>query len=192
MLVLAEYSGPVAEAVGAKLGDFPYRVTCPHRSACDLLIASSQPIEDLGEAVSGLFSVAFARLDLAGTPVDLMGVHLTRPIPLGHVERQMAQIDAIAEVLQARPETALVVAGDFNAVPWGRVMRHFVDVTGLALSRSLGLEGSWPSPLPWPLRLPIDHLLTNGTVAPVSRRQIHVPGSDHRAVVVDIAIVAAG
>jgi endonuclease/exonuclease/phosphatase (EEP) superfamily protein YafD len=71
-----------------------------------------------------------------------------------------------------------IVIGDFNAAPWTQPLRGLFAQTELrALSR-------WPmltftSIYPWPLRIPIDHVLIGPGIAVESVKLGAAYGSDH-------------
>ena len=73
--------------------------------------------------------------------------------------RQASQAENLAKLMSTLPPD-VVLMGDFNGAPWGRLQSAFSDATGL--ENAAGWELSWPTMLPWPLRLPIDHVLSRG------------------------------
>ena len=86
----------------------------------------------------------------------------------------------------------LVVAGDLNADRDHALFRGLLD-TGLwdaHDSVGRGLARTWPSALPL---LHLDHVLVRdgqgGQLVVTAVREERVPGSDHRAVVTDLAVL---
>lgn len=125
--------------------------------------------------------------------IVVWSVHLANPIDLPPAPgRRRAQVHALSEGLaqQLRSGERIVVVGDLNATPvWPayRRLRRLLD-DGVAewaanTGRRPGRTWSYHT-----IRVPllrIDHALTAGvTVASV--RTLTVPGSDHRALVVDV------
>ncbi len=117
-------------------------------------------------------------------PLTVFGTHLMRPIGVGDLEGQMAQADLLARHIEVVPGRRVVV-GDFNAVPWGRVVSTLETRTGLRVLP--GLEGTWPAPMPWPLRLPIDNVMVSADTIVASRRVGPVVGSDHSPIIVQLS-----
>jgi endonuclease/exonuclease/phosphatase (EEP) superfamily protein YafD len=65
-------------------------------------------------------------------------------------------------------------------------MGHIRDTSEMTLLTGPG--GSWPSILPRQVGIPIDHVLASPELTLLSRDLIAVLGSDHRAVLTEIAL----
>ena len=148
-------------------------VPMPYRSA---VVATLQP-EDWPE--------------FAG-PVEIFNVHLANPIggwPFNMARARRSQINAT----QARPSAdgvRRVLCGDLNATPlWAayrRLRRSYRDGILEAAARNARRPAPTWSPLrSGPRLLRIDHVLVDG-VRIESAEVVHLPGSDHLAVVTDI------
>lgn len=180
VVVLAELNEG-ARAIADRLGDaYPYRADCLSHWTCDSAVLSRLPIiEDLSDRrTDRRAAMSAARLQAPFGTLAVAGVHLDQPLPLGRLRTQLWQSGGIIEMLAPIGDPLLLV-GDFNAVPWGRVMRRIAAETGLEIAH--GLEGTWHSALPWPMRIPIDHALTGRGLQLLEREVIRLPGSDHRA-----------
>jgi endonuclease/exonuclease/phosphatase (EEP) superfamily protein YafD len=94
------------------------------------------------------------------------------------------QLTGIAQYLAKLPPD-LILLGDFNNVAWGPAQSAFRTATGLENRGHLAL--TWPTWMPWPLRLPIDQVFTGGDL--VVHRFVSGPaiGSDHLPVEAEIA-----
>src|SRR5262249_5149468 len=82
-----------------------------------------------------------------------------------------------------------LVIGDFNSVPWGSMQHAFRRATGLA-NRGYFVM-SWATWLPWPIRIPIDHVFVGGAVAIRHVQAGPVVGSDHLPIEAELGIAAA-
>jgi endonuclease/exonuclease/phosphatase family metal-dependent hydrolase len=87
----------------------------------------------------------------------------------------------------------VVVAGDLNADRDHAVFRRLLDA-GLRDAHDevgRGLARTWPARLPL---LHLDHVLVRDSddvrLVPLEVREVAVPGSDHRGVVADVAVLA--
>ena len=95
-----------------------------------------------------------------------------------------AAIDAVRELAPGEP---LVVLADLNSTPTGGRSRRLVEALGVDRCKPLlALDGTYPAGLPWPLRVAIDDAWVSGEWKVASWGTIAVPGSDHRAVGVDL------
>ena len=81
---------------------------------------------------------------------------------------------------------AKLVLGDFNAAPWGYVVRT-IEVRGNVRAAS-GSGGTWPSVLPSQLGIPIDHIMAGPGLSFVSRQVLPSTGFDHLPVLAEIAV----
>ncbi|HEB52891.1 MAG TPA: endonuclease/exonuclease/phosphatase family protein [bacterium] len=88
---------------------------------------------------------------------------------------------AIPRLLENLPADRIVL-GDFNATPWNAPFRRLLRTTGLAEGSTAWWLPSWPDPLPAPLRIPIDHVLTAGELRVVDAFVGASFGSDHRPI----------
>ena len=83
----------------------------------------------------------------------------------------------------------ILVAGDFNSTPTAHRDRLMRSLTGLHPDDAgTMLRGSWPSWLPWYLRLPLDGAWGSDRVSFASRRVLRDVGSDHRPVLIGFSI----
>jgi endonuclease/exonuclease/phosphatase family metal-dependent hydrolase len=106
-------------------------------------------------------------LDVGGTAVDLVGVHLTSRLPYG----PPIQISRLRPQLPA-PGRPAIVAGDYNF--WGPGVRAFLPGWRRAVRGR-----TWPSSRP---HSQIDHILVRPEIEVVSSSVLPALGSDHRAV----------
>ncbi len=87
------------------------------------------------------------------------------------------------------PKTPTVLAGDVNASVDNALFRQllgtrFRDASEVAGS---GVHGTW-TPNGWPYLLHLDHVLVDEHVGVRSTRVLHLPGSDHSAVLAELVI----
>jgi len=139
--------------------------------------------------VPGAFQQPSVRLALpSGPDVEVTAVHTHPPLQLA------AGVRTWEEDLGGLPapggEVLRVLAGDFNAsfdhASFRRlVARGWVDA---ARAAGRGLTSTWVpvrSPLP---RLTLDHVLVDPRLGVAGLQVLHVPGSDHRALVADLRV----
>lgn len=121
-----------------------------------------------------------------GRCVELHFLHPRPPRPAkqGSGPRD-AELDLVAKSLQ--PGRAAVVAGDLNDVAWSRTTRRFLAVSGLLDPRiGRGMYNSFHADH-WFARWPLDHLFHSRHFRLASLKRLGPYGSDHFAVLVDLA-----
>lgn len=165
---------------------FTHRVLAPMDGLGGTGILSRYPIESSAilEVVGSRLATATIAID--GRSVHFVAVHPLAPVTFALWDAQRSEITSFAE----RASRPLVLAGDFNATVYNLWLDE-LEGLGLASAHVLlgrGLATTWPNGvrrLP-PIRL--DHVFVSPTVVPLTIREGHGPGSDHRPVVVTLAL----
>jgi endonuclease/exonuclease/phosphatase (EEP) superfamily protein YafD len=203
---LLEVTPAWRKSLGPLLAKYPHRVDCLDTEGdCKSMLLSRLPIAN---PVSGRLwrmtpIVVGGDLQWNGRTVTIFASHWFRPLRRSAasrwgehdaeraaylaaglpLSRQAGQAGLLAKYLDRQPRD-LILMGDFNSVPWSRVQRAFRDKTGL--DNQAGWSSSWPSFLPGPLRLPIDHILARGHLAVTKFSTGPETDSDHFPVVAEI------
>jgi endonuclease/exonuclease/phosphatase (EEP) superfamily protein YafD len=187
VLVLPEVTAFVASGlqVGGVEAALPYALGDPAPEFETTVIRSRVPFRDPElRPIAGQVEPR-ATIDVGGVPVRLLGVHPQPPITGQGKGWQRALQDLDGE-LRAQ-QGAAVAAGDFNGGRDLRSFRRLLD-DGVRDSHELvgrGLASTWPAGHPF---LHLDHVLVKGGVSVCDVRQVRIPGSDHLAVVADLAV----
>ena len=193
-------------ALGSLRAKYPYQVDCFDTDPeCLTMLLSKLPIAKpfAGRIWKATPIIASGEITWHGRPVTVIAAHWFRPVfasvdsqwgkedperaaymaeglPLS---RQAGQAGLLAKYVNRQPRD-LILMGDLNGVPWSRVQRAFRDRTGL--DNHAGWATSWPSSLPWPLRLPIDHILARGDLVVTNFSAGPETDSDHLPVAAEI------
>jgi endonuclease/exonuclease/phosphatase (EEP) superfamily protein YafD len=185
---------------------YPYRIDCFESDRqCQTMLLSRWPIVKpiAGRIWKATPIVAGGEILWNGRPITVLATHWFRPLARSDksrwgdddparsayladglpVSRQAGQAGLFAKFLNRQPRD-LIVMGDLNSAPWSRVQRAFRAKTGL--DNQAGWDPSWPSFLPWPLRLPIDHVLARGHLVVTKFETGPRTESDHFPVVAEI------
>lgn len=194
---------PALEPLYAK---YPYRVDCFDLDPeCQTMLLSKLPIEKpiAGRVWMATPIVAGGEILWNGRPITVLATHWFRPLarsdegPWGAddpersaylaeglpVSRQAGQAGLFAKYLNRQPGE-LIIMGDLNSAPWSRVQSAFRAKTGL--DNQAGWDATWPSFLPWPLRLPIDHILARGHLVVTKFETGPRTESDHFPIIAEI------
>ena len=168
----------------------PYRVGEPRSDPGGMAVLSREPLRDVVVRRADGWPIITAAVVVDHTTVHLAGVHLVAP--LDTFSRNQRQQRAITAIIRALPRPR-IVAGDFNADPynrWYEQIRHLgLREAHEAVGRSLAT--TWPNGqhhLP-PLRL--DHVFVDAPLLPLRATEGRGTGSDHRPIVVDLAITGS-
>jgi endonuclease/exonuclease/phosphatase (EEP) superfamily protein YafD len=126
-----------------------------------------------------------ASVDVAGKPVSVVVTHVHTPFAGSVHVRHLRALAA------ARPRLGdrAVICGDFNTPPWSGPLRKFARSGGFhdLYGGSAWRGYSWPT---WSsvLRVPLDNCFTSPGVVATDHGHGADVGSDHRPLVVDLAI----
>jgi endonuclease/exonuclease/phosphatase (EEP) superfamily protein YafD len=186
IVVLIELAQAPAREIDALLPGYPYRAASMRmdqtRGPSRSIIASRWPLTARDDPPDGLHAVAATARTPLG-PINLVGVHLTRPWPFQPSWGQISQTLALDAVI-GELDGPVVVAGDFNSVSSARIGKQVRRDIGLRPAP--GFPGTWPGNLPAVLGITIDQVYASSDLAFVSRRLGQPTGSDHRPVVTEI------
>ncbi|WP_295190248.1 endonuclease/exonuclease/phosphatase family protein [uncultured Brevundimonas sp.] len=186
ILVLVELGQAPASRLDQLLPDYPHRVLIGQARAGDharSIIASRYPIlQRLPERPDGLSTVG-ATVQTPVGPINVFGVHLTRPWPYQYQWGQISQVMALAERMKAAPDHPVIAAGDFNSVSSARIGKQIQSDLGLIPAP--GWPGTWPSQIPAFAGITIDQVYRSPDLALITRRLGEPTGSDHRPVITE-------
>ncbi|TNE25387.1 MAG: endonuclease/exonuclease/phosphatase family protein [Alphaproteobacteria bacterium] len=139
-------------------------------------------------------TVPYIRAEFKDTPLNVhdrplvfYGIHTTPPVAREYAACRDALMRYIAAEIAATPDKDIIVMGDLNDTVWSRNFQKFLGKSGLH-SIGSGLQNTWPTAFPAPLRLQIDHALIKGFQGFSGNMKTEAAmGSDHLPVVLQIA-----
>jgi vancomycin resistance protein VanJ len=202
VLLLQEVFAPREEALLAGLGDrYPHHQVDRSEGVGAVMVLSRHPIVDVVPVVDASArsrGTSVVTVEVDGMPLQLTSLHLISPCPrcgpslLERLEVEdevrLAEVDAVLGELD--PEVPAVVGGDLNSGDRSGAYRRLVDAGFTDPQRDVGsgMGFTWPSDGRWlPPVVRVDWVLARGLTA-TSAAVHRAPGSDHRAVVVDLAL----
>lgn len=152
-----------------------------------LVRADLRPVFDRARPMGSMGCLS-AQLAVPPHVVTVAAVHPLPPTPRW-LAGWRADHEALGDLCASATPT--VVAGDFNATLDHSPLRALLRLGCRDAARvtGRGLTGTWPAALPWPLRIPIDHVLLTPTAGAVLRCEVvDVPGTDHLGVLTVLAL----
>ncbi len=192
VVVLLEAKGRAAPLPALLAPALPHQVACLANIPCSTKILSRFPPTvqmPLGQGdVENRKGLSAAALSLAmpnGRSVTVVGVHLSRPLPLGQQRRELTMLE---DRLASYDPASLIIAGDFNATPDSLTLRRFAANNEIGRA-SMG--GSWPTALAYPRTpglLAIDHVFLGRAIGLVDRGVGPEIGSDHLPIVATVCL----
>jgi endonuclease/exonuclease/phosphatase (EEP) superfamily protein YafD len=176
----AEFTPAWQDGLSAGLTAFPHRSLHADPGCHGVGLFSKLPLRDCEVVPLGFDWAPALRavVETAGGPVGLLGVHTPRPGSPRRCEQRNKALAALPAVVATLPSQHIVL-GDFNATPWNPSFREMLDATKLVPLSDCDFHPTWPSDLPWPLRIPIDHVLASDGVGLEHAEVGNTIGSDH-------------
>lgn len=189
VIVVTEVLPRHMDALETALAAYPWHLAEPRPHAFGQVVFSRLPILkseavvlDAGSWESPLPLLAIVAIDTGNGVLHIAGLHPYPPLLPGSAPERDAQLRQAGLLLAQLPGTK-VVTGDFNATAWSPALRAFARSAGL---RGFNLDPTWPSPL-GPAGIAIDHALVGDGLVITGLETSPWLGSDHRAIVVDLA-----
>ncbi|GAB3560599.1 endonuclease/exonuclease/phosphatase family protein [Spirosoma fluminis] len=167
--------------------EFPYWFACWSKGPCWVLAGSRKPIR-VDQALARKWRVISLKTQVQRRDVALLTVHPRTPILPSWFRERNDQLTYVANAARQNA-TPTVLIGDFNISVFSPIYTDLFEsptqpVTLLS-ARRVRTQPTWPRFFP-PMMIPIDHAFVNGGFYPQLLRTLEHPGSDHKALVVDL------
>lgn len=166
---------------------YPNHELAPRQDNFGIALYSRWPIEDVATLQLGGAGLP----SLAATIVRnqerwrVVATHPPPPISARLAARRDQAMAALADSID--PAMPTLVLGDLNATVWSPQLANLLATSGLMSSAAgFGLQPTWPNGLPL-LYIAIDHVLHSPDIITMTHRRGFDVGSDHLAVIADVA-----
>jgi endonuclease/exonuclease/phosphatase (EEP) superfamily protein YafD len=191
-VVVAQELTPYADTVLAELDQtFTHHFKMPADGPYGIAVWSRLELEAAGPFALARQPAIEARVRTAAGTFTLLGVHLNAPTSPRRAAARDVELALLAE-RSAGVAGPLVVAGDFNITPYSPLFDDWRARSGLTdTRRNRTPSASWPTGLPI-FGIPIDHVAVSSEFAILSHRRLPDFGSDHYAVLVELALSGEG
>ena len=171
---------------------YPHRIVLDEGASAGSALLSSYPLRST-TPLPGVLAMPGASVEVSGVRVRVQVAH-PMPPQAGSVNawrRGLGELHDLAASLERHGTPALFV-GDFNA---SQDHAAFRAVLGAGLQDAARLQGhsrtpTWPARTAPPLGVQIDHVLVGDDFEARDVGFFALPGSDHRAVLADVALHA--
>jgi endonuclease/exonuclease/phosphatase (EEP) superfamily protein YafD len=174
---------------GGLLKSHPYFIEAARWGADGMALLSRLPFASRRVLHVGRRPVPTATVRVGRATVHLVDVHVVAPIETFDENRD--QQVAINDIVRRTPKPR-IVAGDYNATPTNRWYRELLDLGFHEVHEAVGdpFATTWPNGLQRVPPIRLDHVFVDDPpVIPLHVRQGTGAGSDHRPVIVDLAVL---
>lgn len=182
VLLLQEVSRNTMQVL-ERLTDYPHRHVCRFRDFRGVAVVSRRPF---AAALPCAADGGLAIVRLRDPAITMVSLHTYWPWPA----RQWQQLRSVKGVLRGL-EPPLIMAGDFNAVPWSAAVGFVEEATGTRAVPGLRFTFNTLRLQSGNTRrggLPIDHVLLSPDVALGKIRLMPHSGSDHLGTAFEVTL----
>ena len=190
VIFIQELDGAWANSLYALDEDYPYNAVIPSPGDFGVALFSRIPLDpvEITYFTDSVLPWVHAELTVNGRHLSILSYHIWPPVSRDRLETRDGDLDFLAKYV-ADAEDLVLVAGDFNVTPWSPSYKKMIRASGLKNARrGFGIKPTWAA-IPSPIALlPLDHVLLSPEIAVKSLRVGPRIGSDHRPLIVDLAI----
>ena len=181
LIIFQEYTPYWHQILSHALKEYPYKLVHTIDSPFGIAIYSQVPFIKAEVKRFASFPAADVTIRLNENVLRVLGVHPVPPVSAATYNARNGYFNAVAAEV-AGFDAPVIVAGDFNAVPWSWHFKSMLKTTELLSARDgFGLKPTWPGSF-FPLWIPIDHILYNNKLVLVEFDTGNHTGSDHKPI----------
>lgn len=186
VLVLLEYASHFERQLEETLDTFDHTLTRRRRDNFGMAVYSEIPWQstEVLRPAGGPAPQFHLVLRHRDAPIHLWAVHPLPPVMPSYMQQRDELLEHVGRQ-SAKVDGPVVVAGDLNTTMWSSAYRGLEKREFENSRAGRGLLATWPSGFPV---LPIDHVLHTDEVATCGMGVGPEIGSDHRPLVVDLAL----
>lgn len=178
---LLDNIGPYEQVIAEPRTD-NFGIACYVRSGQDRVTVSAAEIVEFGNVPAIALSLSVVHFfgdDAPRLDVPVLSVHTLPPVNADYAQTRDEQLAAAGRWAREAGDHAVVI-GDLNATPWSRPFNAMLEAGELHHHKGLGWQTTWPTSLPAPLGIPIDHCVHGRGWSTLQQRVGEPCGSDHR------------
>lgn len=161
---------------------YPYCFIYPVDNAFSgMAVFSKHPLEGVRYILNDEPPTVVGNMCLPQGKVRFISTHTSAPILQGRISRRYQQLDKLSKEIYHYQHLPVLLLGDFNAVPWERLIRDFKQTTQMQDTRN-SLTVTFPTWAPW-LGIPIDYIFYSPKLICKGLTTFRHTGSDHMGLV---------
>ncbi len=157
---------------------YPYQVVYPVDNAFSgMAVFAKYPLEKVRYVFNDEPPTIVGNIQLPLGKVRFISTHTSAPILQGRIARRYQQLDKLAKEIAQHQSLPVLLLGDFNAVPWEKLMIDFQAQTQMRATRD-GWQATFPTWALW-VGIPIDYIFYSPQLTCYGNTTFQHTGSDH-------------
>jgi len=179
LVTLIEVNHRWAKALQSGLKQtYPYYFMYPVDNAFSgMAVFAKYPLESVQYILEDEPPTIVGNIHLPQGEVHFISTHTSAPILQGRIKRRYQQLDKLAQEIAEYQGLPTLLLGDFNAVPWERLLIDFKQQTHMQTTRD-GLQNTFPTWALW-AGIPIDYIFYSSQLVCYGNTVFQHTGSDH-------------
>lgn len=135
----------------------------------------------------GDYPVIDAQAKIGDETIRIIVIHTNHPLSSELMKQRNKVFEELALLVQESTLATLVI-GDFNSTMWSPYFQKLIEDSELQDSRlGFGILTTWNENF-WPLKIPIDHILTTSDIQIVDLHTGTNAGSDHLPIIAELSL----
>ncbi|OJJ16335.1 hypothetical protein BKI52_34145 [marine bacterium AO1-C] len=166
---------------------YPYYFIHPVDNAFSgMAVFAKYPLEDVHYILEDEPPTIAGNIRLPQGKVHFISTHTSAPILQGRIGRRYQQLDKLAQEVAQHRSLPTLLLGDFNAVPWEKIIIDFKQQAHLKATRNR-LQTTFPTWALW-AGIPIDYIFYSPQLICYGNTVFQYTGSDHVGIVGEFGI----
>ena len=195
IVLVVEYESDWIEPLKELEQTYVYHIKEPRWHGFGIALYSKHPIVESDVVYVTRNStdnpVVFAEIEANGQRFMVVGAHFLAPMSRERMEirnNQMTEVAALIKQIRSERKLPIVLAGDFNCVPWSSFAQGMMTKAGLRDSRQgFFYQGTFPSDINL-VSIPIDHAFVSNDVHVHDRKILPANSSDHFPLLLEFSV----
>lgn len=184
IVLIQEATPDLVDRLGSLKVSYPYTFEAPENGAYGMILFSKIPISKAQrnkfDRGNNHYTLVDFRTLKNNIPFTLIELHACSPAGDSQMNRRRQELEEISKITSQLPNKHKILIGDLNTTPYSPYFTKLLKDSGLVNSmQGLRIQGTWPSYIPFFLRIPLDNLLVSDKIHVVKQEICPPVGSDH-------------
>lgn len=194
IVLIQEATQDIIDELKPLRANYPYIFEAPENGAYGMVVFSKIPISNVQrnkfDQGNNKYTVLDFKTSKSNCAFTLIELHACSPGRDPQMNQRRQELEEIAKITTQLPNEHKILIGDLNTTPYSPYFAKLLKDSGLVNSMvGLRIQGTWPSYIPFFLRIPLDNLLISDKIHVLNQEVCPPVGSDHLPILTYIKMV---